>query len=142
MDCTAYARESIGSARETDTLLNQREDGVSVSSNGEENGKFALQTYRVRWFVLAIFFFLGVINNAIWITFSPFAIITGCYYGVSLVWVDALSTAAMVTFVVGVLPVSWFVGRYGVRVTIIFSCCLNAAGAWLRFAAIGKLVSY
>ena len=78
-----------------------------------------------------------MINNAIWITFSPFAIITECYYGISLVWVNAFSTACMVTFVVGVLPIAWFVGRYGVRVTVIFITCLNAAGAWLRLAAVG-----
>ena len=130
----AYENDPLVDKR--DPLVDKREDSVSILS--EEDGIFAVRTYPVRWFVLATFFFLAVINNAIWITFSPIAIIAECYYGISLAWVNALSTASMITFVVTVLPIAWFVGRYGVRATIIFGCCLNAAGAWLRFAAVGK----
>ena len=93
-----------------------------------------VRTYPVRWFVLATFFSHMAMTNIIWATFSPIADLTMCYYGVGLFWVNSLSWIYMSSYVPGFLLASWFLNRYGLKMTAVVGACANAAGAWLRFA--------
>ena len=108
-----------------------------VKIDEEAKKDIVIKTYPMRWFVLLVFFLHLTSNNTVWITTSPISDITACYYGVSLWWINAMSWAAMLTYVLIFLPVARFVDVCGLRATAIIGGCANAAGCWLRFAGIG-----
>lgn len=104
----------------------------------EERKSFVAETYLCRWFVLLVFCLHLTSNNTVWATASPISDIVACYYGVSLWWINALSWACMLTYVLFFIPTQRFVEGYGLRATAIVGGCLNAIGCWLRFAGIGQ----
>lgn len=111
-------------------------------SNGDDakeplSGKF--KVYPQRWLALVIFVSHNVTNNMMWITFSPITTIASCYYAISLFWINSLSWVFMLTFIVFLLPATWFSETYGLRATAIVGGCLNTIGAFLRYAGSGKL---
>ena len=109
-----------------------------VKIDEEAKKHIVTKTYPMRWFVLLVFFLHLTSNNIVWITTSPISDITACYYGVSLWWINAMSWAAMLMYVLIFLPVARFVDVCGLRATAIIGGCVNAAGCWLRFAGTGK----
>lgn len=109
------------------------------NNSSDHDAKFLL--YRMRWFVLLVFCLLLGTNNFGWICFSPIISILGCYYGVSIWWLNALSWAGMITYIVLFVPVARFVQVQGLRTTAVVGACFNAVGFWLRFAGSGKLTT-
>lgn len=97
----------------------------------------AVKVYCVRWFVLAILSFHTGLLNLFWVTFSPISGIASCYYGVSLVWINALIAAIPITYLTMCVPASLYMNKLGLRSTIIAGGCVTTAGAWLRFVGAG-----
>ena len=107
-------------------------------SDAENSAPLRLRTYRVRWFVLAMFWLHMLVNNWIWISFGSIADLVACYYDVSLFWVNTLSWVFMLVYLLGFVPAIWFLNRYGLKMTGVVAACANALGAWLRFAGSGR----
>ena len=139
---------SSGEEEEADELLAIR-DG-----NGNIQKEHPLTDYSVdkemcekkivpdprRWIVLATLWATMVYMNLAWVTFSPVADIVACYYGVSIVWINILSWITMAVYVVGFLPSSWFLNRFGLKVTGVLAGGLVGIAGWLRFAGAGVCV--
>ena len=104
----------------------------------ERSALLHVRTYRVRWFVLLIFWLHMLVNNWIWISFGSIADLVACYYDVSLFWVNTLSWVFMLVYLLGFMPTIWFLNRYGLKLTGVVAACANAVGAWLRFAGTGQ----
>lgn len=97
-----------------------------------------VKVYRKRWLVLAIFSVHMFCINWMWASFSPVADLIACYYDLDLFWINMLSIAAMVVYIVGFIPTSYFLDYFGLRLTAAVGGCLNAAAAWCRFAGAGQ----
>ena len=98
----------------------------------------SIKIYPARWLALGVYTLHEIASNIMWITFSPITSIAMCYYDVTLFWINALSWINMLVYVVFLFPATWFLERFGLRVTAIVGGSLNAAGGWLRFAGSGK----
>ena len=113
---------------------------AQTDHRGEEKRKEKRKVYPQRWLALGIFSLHEMTNNMMWIMFSPISTIAACYYDVSLFWINSLSWIFMVTYVVFLLPSTWFLEKFGLRATAIVGGCLNTVGAWVRFAGSGEIV--
>lgn len=119
-------QEWISKESERNPLLERNERGPTV------------KVYRRRWLMLTIFSIHIFIVNWMWATFSPVADLIACYYDLDLFWINMLSLAAMIGYVVGFLPSSYFLDYCGLRLTAAVGGCLNAAAAWCRYAGAGS----
>ena len=90
---------------------------------------------RKRWIVLFILWATMVQMNISWVTFSPVADIAACYYGVNINWIDVLSGVTMAVFIIGFVPGTWYLNRFGLKVTAVSSSILLCIAGWLRVAA-------
>ena len=97
-----------------------------------------VKVYWWRWVVLFVSVANLSITNALWITFSPIADVIACYYSVSNFWVNSLSMVSMLTYMLFIIPSVWLLNRIGLRATAVIGAFLNAAGACLRLAGVGK----
>ena len=114
------------------------QNGTGVKEDTEGSALVQLRTYRIRWFVLLIFWLHMLVNNWMWITFGSIADLVACYYDVSLFWVNTLSWVFMLVYVLGFLPTIYFLNHYGLKVTGFVAASTNAMGAWLRFMGSGE----
>ena len=121
---SAHDRQNSGELH----VLRDEEDGCE---------DVAVKVYCVRWFVLAILSFHTGLLNLFWVTFSPISGIASCYYGVSLVWINALIAAIPIAYLTMCVPTSLYMNKLGLRSTIIAGGCVTTAGAWLRFVGAG-----
>lgn len=111
---------------------------VKITSDSEIGSSFVAKTYPVRWFVLIVFSLNYAATDVVWITIGPISEIAACYYGVSLWWINVLSTSYFVTYALLFIPAARFLDALGVRTAIIASACVTTAGTWLRFAGAGR----
>ena len=104
--------------------------------SGSEGTGF-IRSYSSRWGMLAIFCSLTFINAVLWICFSPIAVYTQRFYGVSLTAVNMLSVIFMLLYAPGSYLAVHLVGSTpgGLRTCIVVGAVLNAVGAWLRYAS-------
>lgn len=116
---------SIGNAECSDKLV-----GPSITK---------VCTYWKRWLVLAVFSFNLCLNTWIWIMAAPIADVFQCYYGVSNFLVNALTLCYCVVYVLFAIPSAFFLGRYGLRVIMIFAISMSAFGTSLRVIGTGEL---
>ena len=112
---------------------------VSVYNPGA-GGQPEIRTYWWRWVVLTVFCLNLGAQNMVRITESPIADVIRCYYGVDDTAVNWLSNISLVTYMVLVAPFTWFLHRFGLRVTTVIASCANACGAALVVIGTGKSV--
>ena len=105
------------------------------ATSNDRNSEFTL--YRHRWVILAVFSFVSMTNEVIWISLSSIASIVKVYYNVSYTAVNWLSMIYMLFYVFVVVAV-YTLNRYGLKTTIVTGAALNACGSWLRFAGVGR----
>ena len=80
------------------------------------------QTYRVygyRWVVLAVFMFINVTVQMLWITYAPITGPAAKFYGVPDSQIGLLAMTFMIVYVISLsVPVSWVIDRYGFRLAV------------------------
>ncbi|XP_065066205.1 uncharacterized MFS-type transporter C09D4.1-like [Rhopilema esculentum] len=118
---------------ERDTVV--CEQTVNNEQTIDENSNFVL--YTRRWVVLAVFSLVSMSNESIWISLSSITSIVRLYYRVDAITVNWLSMIYLV-FLLLVALSSYFLNKYGLRMTVIVGALLNALGSCFRLAGSGR----
>jgi MFS family permease len=74
--------------------------------------------YGYRWVVLAVFMFVNVTIQILWIAYAPITGPAAQFYGVSDLQIGLLSMSFMIAFIPLSIPVSWVIDTYGFRVAV------------------------
>jgi MFS family permease len=74
--------------------------------------------YRYRWVVLAVFMFINLTIQVLWISYAPITGPAAAYYGVSDLQIGLLAMSFMIAFIPLSLPVSWVIDTYGFRLAV------------------------
>ena len=87
-----------------------------------ENQEYRLYPYR--WVVLAVFMFVNLTIQILWIGYAPITGPAAKFYGVSDLQIGFLAMLFMIAFIPLSLPVSWAIDTYGFRKTVGFGAIL------------------
>uniref|UniRef100_A0AAF5RWX7 Choline/ethanolamine transporter FLVCR1 n=1 Tax=Wuchereria bancrofti TaxID=6293 RepID=A0AAF5RWX7_WUCBA len=104
-----------------------QESGPESASKSEE-----IQLYKRRYYILLVFALLSASNSMQWIEYSVIAHIVVEFYSVSYVAVNWTSMIYMLTYIIFVLPASWVLDKYGLRISIILGSSGNCIGACIK----------
>lgn len=74
--------------------------------------------YPYRWMVLAVFMFVNLTIQILWISYAPITREVAIFYGVSDLQIGMLSMTFMIAFIPLSIPVSWVIDTYGFRVAV------------------------
>ncbi|MGD0708645.1 MAG: MFS transporter [Anaerolineaceae bacterium] len=74
--------------------------------------------YGYRWVVLAVFMFINLTIQMLWIAYAPITGPAAAYYGVNDLQIGLLAMTFMIAFIPLSLPVSWAIDTYGFRLTV------------------------
>ena len=74
--------------------------------------------YRYRWVVLAVFMFINLTIQMLWIAYAPITGIAADYYGVSDLLIGLLAMTFMIAYIPLSIPVSWMIDTYGFRLAV------------------------
>jgi MFS family permease len=75
--------------------------------------KSSFRVYGYRWVVLAVFMFINVTIQMLWISYSPITGPAAAYYGVTDLKIGLLSMMFMIAFIPLSIPVSWMIDTWG-----------------------------
>lgn len=76
------------------------------------------QLYPYRWVVLAVFMFINLTIQILWISYAPITSVAAGYYGVTELAIGLLAMTFMMAFIPLSIPVSWAIDTYGFRITV------------------------
>ena len=82
------------------------------------------RVYRYRWVVLAVFMFVNLTIQILWIGYAPITSLATKYYRVSDLRIGILAMSFMIVFVPLSLPAAWVIDTRGFRVAIGFGSVL------------------
>ncbi|HWQ46616.1 MAG TPA: MFS transporter [Longilinea sp.] len=88
--------------------------------------------YGYRWVVLAVFMFVNLAIQILWISYAPINGQAAAFYGVTDQQIGFLAMSFMITFIPLSIPVSWAIDTYGFRPTVSIGVILMAIFAILR----------
>lgn len=88
--------------------------------------------YGYRWVVLAVFMFINLTIQMLWITYAPITGLAAQFYGVSDLQIGLLSMTFMIAFVPLSIPVSWVIDTYGFKIAVGIGAVLMAVFGLLR----------
>lgn len=71
------------------------------------------KVYRYRWVVLAVFFFVNLTIQLLWIPFGSITLEAAGFYNVSSLDIGMLAMVFMIVFIPLSLPVSWVIDTFG-----------------------------
>src|SRR5512136_3155329 len=74
--------------------------------------------YGYRWVVLAVFMFINVTIQTLWIAYAPITGPAAHFYGVSDLQIGLLAMTFMIAFIPLSIPVSWAIDTYGFRLAV------------------------
>ncbi|MFN2302647.1 MAG: MFS transporter [Anaerolineales bacterium] len=108
--------------------------------------------YPYRWVVLAVFMFVNITIQMLWITFAPITILAADYYNVSDSRIGLLSMVFMIAFIPLSIPVSWGIDTFGFKRTVgigtvlmaVFGIMRGLVGnnyGWVLFSTIGIAIA-
>jgi MFS family permease len=92
--------------------------------------KFKLYSYR--WVVLAVFMFINITIQILWISYAPITGLAARYYGVSDLQIGLLAMSFMLAFIPLSIPVSWIIDTYGFRIAVSIGAVLMGVFGLLR----------
>ena len=93
--------------------------------------------YRYRWVVLAVFMFLNLTLQMLWISYAPIITPAAKFYGVTDTQIAALAvTSWLIAYLVLSIPASWAIDTYGIYVTVGLGAILMAVFGVLRGFAV------
>jgi MFS family permease len=90
------------------------------------------KVYGYRWVVLAVFMFINLTIQILWISFAPITSIATNFYGVSDLAIGALAMAFMLAFVPLSIPASWMIDTWGFRRAVGLGALLMGVAGVLR----------
>lgn len=76
------------------------------------------KVYGYRWVVLAVFMFINLTIQILWISFAPITGPAAQFYGVSDLQIGLLAMSFMIAFIPLSLPVSWLIDTFGFRLAV------------------------
>ena len=74
--------------------------------------------YPYRWMVLAVFMFVNITIQILWISYAPITGPAARFYGVDDLQIGFLSMSFMIAFIPLSIPVSWVIDTYGFRLAV------------------------
>jgi len=74
--------------------------------------------YGYRWVVLAVFMFINLTIQMLWITYAPITGPAARFYDVTDLQIGLLAMTFMIAFIPLSIPVSWVIDTYGFRVAV------------------------
>ena len=115
-----------------------------------ENKDYRLYGYR--WVVLAVFMFINLTIQMLWIAYAPITGPAASFYGVTDLQIGFLAMTFMIAFIPLSIPVSWLIDTYGFRKTVglgavlmaIFGIVRGLSGdnyTWVLLSTIGIAVA-
>ncbi len=91
------------------------------------------RVYGYRWVVLAVFMFINLTIQVLWISYAPVLVPAAKFYGATDTQIGLLAiTSWLVAYMVLSLPVSWAIDTYGFHITVGFGAILMAVFGVLR----------
>lgn len=94
------------------------------------NSQYSVYAYR--WVVLAVFVFINVTIQILWITFASITLPATQYYQVSDLQIGLLAMIFMIVFIPLSLPVSWMIDTWGFHRTVGLGVILMSIFGLLR----------
>jgi MFS family permease len=88
--------------------------------------------YGYRWLVLAVFMFINLTIQMLWIAYAPITGPAARFYGVSDLQIGLLAMSFMIAYIPLSLPVAWVIDTYGFRVAVSIGAVLMGAFGLLR----------
>lgn len=88
--------------------------------------------YGYRWVVLAVFMFINLTIQMLWIAYAPITGPAAAYYSVSDLQIGLLAMTFMIAFIPLSIPVSWVIDTYGFRVAVGIGAVLMGIFGLLR----------
>ncbi len=88
--------------------------------------------YGYRWVVLAVFMFINITIQTLWIAYAPITGPAADFYHVSDLQIGLLSMAFMIAFIPLSIPVSWVIDTYGFRLAVSIGAILMGVFGVLR----------
>jgi MFS family permease len=88
--------------------------------------------YGYRWVVLAVFMFINLTIQTLWIAYAPITGPAARFYGVSDLQIGLLAMTFMIAFIPLSLPVSWLIDTYGFRIAVGIGAALMGVFGVLR----------
>lgn len=79
------------------------------------------QSYKVyprRWLVLAVFMFINLTIQILWISYAPITGIAASFYKVTDLQIGFLAMTFMIAFIPLSIPVSWLIDTIGFRISV------------------------
>lgn len=90
------------------------------------------RVYGYRWVVLAVFMFINLTIQILWVSYSPINGPAAAYYQVSDLQIGFLAMSFMIAFIPLSIPVSWMIDTYGFRLAVSIGAGLMAVFGVLR----------
>jgi len=94
------------------------------------NETFKLYSYR--WVILAVFMFINLTIQMLWICYAPITGLAAEFYGVSDLQIGLLAMTFMIAFIPLSIPVSWVIDTYGFRLAVSVGAVLMGIFGVLR----------
>lgn len=88
--------------------------------------------YGYRWVVLAVFMFINLTIQMLWITYAPINGPAAEFYGVTDLQIGLLAMTFMIAFIPLSIPVSWVIDTYGFRLAVGIGATLMGIFGLLR----------
>src|SRR5215210_4858440 len=88
--------------------------------------------YSYRWVVLAVFMFINLTIQMLWITYAPITGPAAAFYGVTDLQIGLLAMSFMIAFIPLSIPVSWVIDTYGFRIAVSVGAILMGVFGVLR----------
>lgn len=88
--------------------------------------------YSYRWVVLAMFMFINLTIQTLWITYAPITGPAANFYGVTDLQIGFLSMTFMLAFIPLSIPVSWVIDTFGFKLAVSIGAILMSIFGLLR----------
>ena len=82
------------------------------------------RVYNYRWAVLAVFMFINLTIQTLWIAYAPITGPAAKFYGVTDLRIGILAMSFMIAFIPLSIPVSWVIDTYGFRLAVSIGAAL------------------
>ncbi|EDO49337.1 predicted protein, partial [Nematostella vectensis] len=99
----------------------------------DSEGYYQTELYKRRWIMLFVFCLLSLTNSGQWIMFAAISDVIVPFYHVSAFGVNCLSMVFMAVYILFIVPASWILDRYGLKVNAFIAAGFNVLGAWLKY---------
>jgi MFS family permease len=90
------------------------------------------RVYGYRWVILAVFMFINLTIQVLWISYAPITGPAAQFYGVTDLQVGLFAMSFMIAFIPLSMPVSWVIDTYGFRVAVSAGAVLMGLFGLLR----------